>query len=206
MPFDPKTLIDSTKKIEQHLVNYEKHRKEYDDRLAAAKKRLETLDKLTDTVKHNTADLLKAVASASANIEATLRSVDGITIEKAKATTEYEMVQRRYLDSKKTWSETAENVNEKFEAFSKNKTDKKAKMELELAEKAAIKIGNDVGKLLQQAQEMVPSKTAKSLGFMTEDLPKDIEKYEKALKELLQHLDWKAFKEASDYLKRYGDL
>jgi DNA repair exonuclease SbcCD ATPase subunit len=206
MAFDPKSLVDATKKIEQHLVNYEKRRKDYDDRLAAVKKRLETLDRLTEMVQHNTAALLKGVAAASTTVQATLKSVEYTSLEKAKASTEYEMVQRRFLDSKKTWAETGDNLMDKFEAFKKNKDDKKAKLEYELAEKAATKIATDAAKLLEQAQEMVPSKVAKGLEMMTSELPKDVEKYEKALKELLEHLDWSAFREACEYMKRYGDL
>lgn len=199
MPFDPKILSNATQKIEQHLSNFEKRKKDYEARLAEVAKRLQALDKMTDSVLSTTEGLLKELGEARAMINMTLKNVEGYSIE-AKKGGDYEMTQRRYLDSKKTWLEAGDNVSEKFDAWQKNKTDKKAQQAYELAEKAAQKISIDVGKLQVDAQEMYPTKLLRSLDLMTGELPKDIDQYEKLLKQLLERVKPD---ELRGYMKRF---
>ena len=205
MPFDPKVVSNATQKIEQHLKNFEKDKKDYEVKIAAAAKRLKALDNLTENVIRVNGELLKKMAVARATINDTLRAVEGFRID-TKDGGYYEMLQRRYLDSKKTYQDAHENYCAKLEAFEKNKADKKAKMELELAEKAGTKINGDFNQILSQAQDLVPSKTLKTVNSITVDLPADVERYEKALTDVLKASDWSRFDKAHEDMKRYGQL
>lgn len=202
MAFDPDKLVNASKKIEEHLKNYEARRKEYEKCLETSKKNLETLDFLTKNVDKEMKGLIQVIVSAGSAIEKTLKSIKDYTLKTAQTNREYEQLQRRYLDSKKTMREVLANAADKHDAMRKNKNDKKAKLEYELAEKAAGKIEMDTVKLLLEAQELVPSKLARELQVLTEQLPQDIANYDKAVRRLLGDLDDEAYRRAVESLEK----
>ena len=190
MSADPKQLVAATQKIETHLKAFEARQRVVDATLGACEERLKRVESISSSVIRDGAEHLKKVQVITQKLEALMLSLKGMKTDVKKADAEYEMIQRRYLEGKKTLKEITENYLEKLAAKDKDKNDKKAAMEYELAAKAFTKVNNDVGKLLDAAQQMVPSKYNKGIDTLIDVMPQVLDDYEKTMQGLFKAVDW----------------
>ena len=203
MATDPKKLLSVSQQIEKHINAYEQRQKVVDSTLAECEKRLSAANMMANDVASKGAEHLKALATSSQALDGAVAMLTSMKTDVKKVSADYEMVQRRYLDSKKTMNNVTETLMEKQDAYLKNKHDKKAVMEFELAGKAGEKLSVQFYQLLMQAQEMVPSKYNKNVDWAVTELQPLLVDYEKVLKEALKAFNPKAFAKFEEEMSRH---
>lgn len=188
MATDPKALVNATQQIQTHLERYEKRREIVSKAMQQAQQRMKTIDQIMHGTEGELNQLISDLAKERTIVEGCVTDVETVLHFAKDPAPEYEQVQRRYLDSKKTSQELTENWLEKKQAFEKNRTDQKAAMAFELAEKAWAKADYDVSQLKLAAEGMVNFAQMRSAERLVTSLPDLLHRYEEALKNLMTAL------------------
>ena len=191
--FDPKKVVDATKKLESHLAKFETNQKEVIPKLAAAKKAMELMENLTEATesKFKSADLtsvLKELVETRQSIGIAMGHLGGLET-KTKESKDFDMIYRRFLEVKKQCLQMKEEYDEKQQAAAKNKGDKKAQEAFELCAKAADKFWKSFEELSSKAENDLPAERMKgAVSLLNNALPALLADYKKALTDLVGRL------------------
>lgn len=202
MPLDPdKKIKSATERIEKMLADYNATCKRHAGNLKSVNLQLKQLDALANSVDNGLAKLLKDLQGSRATIDQVLGTIDDIQSSLSKAK-DAEMVQRKLVDGERTWDDLRDTFAEKLKAYERDKSNKQAQKEYEIAEKAFLKIDKDFQILSNEAEELLPQMRTDWMERMSGELPKAVAEYEKLLERLLQSMDCN-LREKQERIKRY---